>query len=70
MLKQDILNQKNKFGEQKLDPLRLMPNEIRRRVGKFTKKKGTFPKPDAVSAADAAVTLFDKKMALIKEYTG
>ena len=48
MLKRDLLDQKNRFGEEALDPLRLYKDELRKRVGHFTKKKGLLAKPNAV----------------------
>ena len=69
LLKRDLQDEKTKFGEAKLDPIKLYSTEQRKRVGKYHKNKGLLVKPKPVEWAPSLFDMFDNKMALIKEYT-
>ena len=69
LLKRDLQDQKTKFGESKLDPIKLFSTEQRRRVGKYHKNKGLLVVPKPVEWAPALFDMFDKKVSLIKDYT-
>jgi hypothetical protein len=69
LLKKDLLDQKNVFGEERLDPIRLYSEDLRKRVGRFMKKEGLLAKPNAVQTVPALISSFDLKMNLIKRHT-